>query len=68
MSKAAFYKAGKWGIGANVDFSDELSPHYVTQFDFKGTAVLPGILSMAYFIHSAVTTLGKDASLLPLLL
>jgi len=57
---AAFYKAGKWGIGANVDFSDELSPHYVTQFDFKGTAVLPGILSMAYFIHSAVTTLVKD--------
>ena len=47
-------------IGANVNFSDELSPHYVTQFDFKGTAVLPGILSMAYFIHSAVTTLGKN--------
>ena len=66
MNKAAFYKAGKWGIGANVDFADELSPHYVTQFDFKGTAVLPGILSMAYFIHSAVTTLGKKASMMPL--
>ena len=54
----AFYKAAQWGIGDNVDFGDETSPHYVTQFNFKGTAVLPGILSMAYFVHSAVTTLG----------
>lgn len=56
----AFYKAAQWGIKDNVDFSDVTSPHYVTQFDFKGTAVLPGILSMAYFVHSAVTTMVKD--------
>jgi sodium-coupled neutral amino acid transporter 9 len=56
----AFYKAAQWGISENVDFSNEVSPHYVTQFNFKGTAVLPGILSMAYFVHSAVTTLVKD--------
>ena len=54
----AFYKAGKWGVGDNVNFADEASPHFVSQFKFIGTAVLPGILSMAYFVHSAVTTLG----------
>lgn len=56
----AFYKAAQWGISENVDFSDPNSIHYVTQFDFKGTAILPGILSMAYFVHSAVTTLVKN--------
>ena len=43
----------------NVDFSPEEIMHFVkTGFDKRGLVVLPGILSMAYFIHSAVTTLG----------
>jgi sodium-coupled neutral amino acid transporter 9 len=53
-----FYKAAQWGVGDNVDFGDMDSQHYVSKFKLTGTAVLPGILSMAYFIHSAVTTLG----------
>merc|ERR1719210_901757 len=45
----------------NVDFSPAEIQHYVkTGFDKRGLVVLPGILSMAYFIHSAVTTLVKD--------
>ena len=43
----------------NVDFGVETAKDYVkTGFDARGAVVLPGILSMAYFIHSAVTTLG----------
>ena len=55
---AVVYKAAGWGM--NVDFSPAEIQHYVkTGFDKRGLVVLPGILSMAYFIHSAVTTLGK---------
>ena len=44
----------------NVDFSPDQIQNYVkTGFDKRGLVVLPGILSMAYFIHSAVTTLGN---------
>jgi len=56
---AVVYKAAGWGM--NVDFSPAEIQHYVkTGFDKRGLVVLPGILSMAYFIHSAVTTLVKD--------
>lgn len=56
---AVVYKAVGWGM--NVDFGVETAKDYVkTGFNTKGAVVLPGILSMAYFIHSAVTTLVKD--------
>jgi len=58
---AVVYKAVGWGM--NVDFGLDSAGNmdYVkTGFDKKGAVVLPGILSMAYFIHSAVTTLMKD--------
>lgn len=63
---AAFWKVGGWGISDNVSFdfdsngenSDNM--HYIKQFDIIGTGALPGILSMAYFIHSAVTTMMRD--------
>jgi sodium-coupled neutral amino acid transporter 9 len=63
---AAFWKAGFWGISDNVSFQFEPNGknsdnmHYIKQFDVVGTGALPGILSMAYFIHSAVTTMMRD--------
>ena len=54
---AVVYKAAGWGI--NVNFDPTSGINYVKSgFELKGLVVLPGILSMAYFIHSAVTTLG----------
>jgi len=54
------YKGAQWGINENVDFVNATSMHYVSQFKATGTAALPGVLSMAYFVHSAVCTLLKD--------
>ena len=59
---AVVYKAVGWGM--NVDFGLDSAGNmdYVkTGFDKKGAVVLPGILSMAYFIHSAVTSLSKSS-------
>jgi hypothetical protein len=52
--------AAQWGLAENVDFFDINSSHYVSQFKFRGTVVLPGILSMGYFSHSGISTLMKD--------
>lgn len=53
------YKGAQWGINENVDFVNATSMHYVSQFKATGTAALPGVLSMAYFVHSAVCTLRR---------
>ena len=63
---AAFWKVGGWGMSDNVSFDfdsngeNSANMHYIKQFDIIGTGALPGILSMAYFIHSAVTTMSKS--------
>ena len=53
------YKGAQWGFSDNVDFVNTTSIHYVSQFKATGTAALPGVLSMGYFVHSAVCTLRK---------
>ena len=60
---AVVYKAVGWGMNVDFGIASEGNQDYIkTGFDKKGAVVLPGILSMAYFIHSAVTTLGKSSS------
>lgn len=62
-----YFKAAQWGLAENVDFFDINSSHYVSQFKFRGTVVLPGILSMGYFRHDC-DSCGQSYSIIGLIL
>ena len=51
------YKAVKWSKLETVDFSNELSMHYVPQFRFEGTIILSGVLQGSFYVNSHIITI-----------